>query len=144
MSDYISRQAAIDAIVNMPSEVQNEDIPLTSQYDGAAFRQIEILGILEALPSAEPELDEWCTNCSEYDSEKHCCPRWSRVIRNTLKDAQPERKRGKWITLWDVADFNTSTSAKCSVCGRTSWRPVGNFCKWCGADLRGGENENSD
>lgn len=40
---------------------------------------------------AQSDLDEWCTDCSEYDSEKHCCPRWNRVIRNTLKDAQPER-----------------------------------------------------
>ena len=27
---------------------------------------------------------EWCTNCKEYDHEKHCCPRWTKVIRNTL------------------------------------------------------------
>ena len=52
--DAISRQAAIDAIVNTPSEVQNKDIPLTNQYDGATYRQIEILGILEALPSVSP------------------------------------------------------------------------------------------
>lgn len=55
MSDLISRQAAIDAIVNTPSEVQNKNNPLVNQYDGATFRQIEILGILEALPSAQPE-----------------------------------------------------------------------------------------
>ena len=53
--DTISRQAAIDAIVNTPSEVQNKNIPLVNQYDGAAFRQIEILGIIEALPSAQPD-----------------------------------------------------------------------------------------
>ena len=44
--------------------------------------------------SAQPDIDEWCTDCKEYDSERHCCPRWNRVIRETLKDAQPERK---WI-----------------------------------------------
>ena len=55
MDDLISRQAAIDAIVNTPSEVQNKNIPLVNQYDGATFRQIEILGIIEALPSAQPE-----------------------------------------------------------------------------------------
>lgn len=43
------------------------------------------------LPSAQPEphYDEWCTDCKEYDHERHCCPRWNRVIRETLKDAQP-------------------------------------------------------
>ena len=63
MSDLISRQAAIDAIVNTPSEVQNKNIPLVNQYDGATFRQIEILGIIEALPSAQPE-QRWIP-CSE-------------------------------------------------------------------------------
>jgi len=37
----------------------------------------------------EPHYDEWCTDCKEYDHERHCCPRWNRVIRETLKDAQP-------------------------------------------------------
>lgn len=29
---------------------------------------------------------EWCTGCKEYDHEKHCCPRWTKVIRNTLHE----------------------------------------------------------
>lgn len=29
---------------------------------------------------------EWCTGCKEYDHEKHCCPRWNKVIRDTLND----------------------------------------------------------
>ena len=24
---------------------------------------------------------EWCTDCKEYDQEKHCCHRWTKVIR---------------------------------------------------------------
>lgn len=31
--------------------------------------------------------DEWCTDCKEYDHEKHCCPRFNRVIRTTLNEA---------------------------------------------------------
>lgn len=30
---------------------------------------------------------EWCTDCKEYDHEKHCCPRWNKVIRTTLNDS---------------------------------------------------------
>ena len=41
-------------------------------------------------PSAQPDLDEWCTTCKEYDQERHCCPRWNRVIKETLMEAQPE------------------------------------------------------
>ena len=29
---------------------------------------------------------EWCTGCKEYDHEKHCCPRFNKVIRTTLND----------------------------------------------------------
>ena len=29
--------------------------------------------------------DEWCTGCKEYDTEKKCCPRFNRVIREALK-----------------------------------------------------------
>ena len=32
-------------------------------------------------------LDEHCTDCKEYDHQRHCCPRWNKVIRTTLNDA---------------------------------------------------------
>ena len=57
---------------------KNNNIPITELYD-----------ILEQMPSAQPKPDEWCIDCKEYDSQKHCCPRFNRVIRNTLRDAQP-------------------------------------------------------
>jgi len=45
---------------------------------------------LRKLPSVQPQrTDEWCTDCAEYDSEKHCCPRFNRVIRQTLSE-QPK------------------------------------------------------
>lgn len=43
------------------------------------------------IPTAHPELDEWCTDCKEYDAERHCCPRFNRVIRETLADMKKER-----------------------------------------------------
>ena len=77
--DCISRQAAIDAIQKW------------GLIDGLSEGQaIEILADEEKVPSAQPDLDEWCTDCSEYDQERHCCPRFNRVIREALKDAQPE------------------------------------------------------
>ena len=54
----------------------------------------ELHDMISALPSAEPDLDEWCTDCKEYDQKRHCCPRFRRVIRETVEDvrknAQPE------------------------------------------------------
>lgn len=114
MRDLIDRQAAIEAIVNTASEIGLHDNSEVARY-GATFRQHEIIDIIEGMPSAEPEpsdsvyrlykrayeagqrnaqpelhYDEWCTDCKEYDQERHCCPRWNRVIRETLKDAQPK------------------------------------------------------
>ena len=79
----ISRQAAIDAIAEALKGVFVE-------YQDIAKK------IIANVPSAQPDLDEWCTDCKEYDQEKHCCPRWNRVIRETLKDARPEPR---WIPV---------------------------------------------
>ena len=39
------------------------------------------------LKNAQPDLDEWCTDCAEYDKQKNCCPRFNKVIRNALEEA---------------------------------------------------------
>lgn len=31
-------------------------------------------------------IHEWCKGCKEYDTEKHCCHRYSSFIRETLQD----------------------------------------------------------
>ena len=54
MSDLISRQAAIDAIVNTVSRIGLHDNSEVARY-GATFRQHEIIDIIESLPSAQPE-----------------------------------------------------------------------------------------
>ena len=45
---------------------------------------------IDEMPTVEPErkMDEWCTDCKEYDQEKYCCPRFNRVIRETVKEIQ--------------------------------------------------------
>lgn len=56
----------------------------------------EFVGLLEArgwtLDTATRK-DEWCHDCKEYDQQKHYCPRFCRVIRETveeLKSKQPD------------------------------------------------------
>jgi hypothetical protein len=34
--------------------------------------------------------DEWCHDCSEYDQDKHCCPRFNKVIRNTVEEMKQQ------------------------------------------------------
>lgn len=89
MSDYISRQAAIDEAKKLLDYYGTNDI--SKEFADHTAEQF-----MNRVPSAQLDLDEWCTDCSEYDQERHCCPRWNRVIRQTLKDAQSERK---WIPV---------------------------------------------
>ena len=82
MDDLISRQAAIDAV--------NEWLKLYV-INRTMSNATSIQDILRQLPSAQPEADEWCHDCKEYDKEHHCCPRWNRVIKTALADAQPDK-----------------------------------------------------
>lgn len=51
------------------------------------------------------ETYEFCASgenpCKEYDQERHCCHRWTKVIRQTIEEMkeEPDRKKGKWLNL---------------------------------------------
>ncbi len=51
-----------------------------------------------------------------------------------LLDEQ-EARHGNWLTIWQEDDPYTSTYARCSVCNMVSKRPIGEYCKWCGAKM---------
>lgn len=92
----------------------------------------------------EQPTDEWCTNCKEYDHEKNCCPRFNKVIRETLKDA--EQPTGEWIEETVPVAFvgRGNRQCRCSNCGhgdiqaKTQEVP---YCWFCGAKMKmtGGE-----
>lgn len=85
MSDLIERQAALDAVNDCGICIQ------------------KILDI----PSAELETFEFCSGgdnpCKEYDQEKHCCHRWTKVIRQTVEDM---KNRWKWIPVTEALPNN--------------------------------------
>ena len=95
MNDLISRQAAIDALEKVaelfpwrvPGNRDTYDRYNEAWNDAIGRAEIEI----EELPSAQPDLDEWCTDCKEYDQERHSCPRWNRVIRKTVDELELNR-----------------------------------------------------
>ena len=81
--DTISRKAAIDALDHMdymPGEWAVKGLTMCKE-------------IIKGLPPAQPEqtnswcINSWCIDCKEYDTENKCCPRYSRVIKQTLDDA---------------------------------------------------------
>lgn len=143
MDDLISRQAAIDKI----NERQRKLIYCFG-FENDMVKIMDIArSIIIAMPSAQPEyrLDEWCTDCKEYDTEKHCCPRFNQVIRTTLNEMKSERKKGKWI----YGEDNPGTGRDgwfCSECEhfemwdysadmKSAELNLPNFCPNCGARM---------
>lgn len=47
----------------------------------------------------EPEEFEWCHDCKEYDTEKHCCHRWTKVIRQTVEKMKTD---WRWIPVTEA------------------------------------------
>lgn len=124
MSDLISRQAAIMHFVKA-----------AKKYECGMFDLEEATHELWKVPSAEPE-----RTCEYWDSESKFCT----LCRPS---AQPERKKGRWILhesqrKEDVACGNYLYI--CSKCGKSDIHAKTQevpFCWWCGADMRGGEDE---
>ncbi len=54
-------------------------------------------------------------------------------IEKLLKEQ--DAVNGEWITIWQENDPDTSIHARCSICNRISERPLGGYCKWCGAKM---------
>lgn len=92
VSDCISRQAAIEALGEEPM-VWDDD----SDYELGQRSQwkADKLAIESVPPEREAKLNEWCFDCKEYDQERHCCPRWNRVIRNTVEELKAEPYKGE-------------------------------------------------
>lgn len=87
--DAISRQAAINIASGFchPSNIAKE---------------------LAKLPSVQPKYNtsEWCHDCKEYDQDKHCCPRFNRVIRNAVEEIkQPKTGHCKDCKYFEYDHF---------------------------------------
>ena len=128
--DLISRAEAIEAFDGTKVGEKN-----CTEYDSGYNDGIDFaVSTLSVLPSAqsEPEEFEWCHDCKEYDQEKHCCHRWTKVIRKTVDEIKADPVRhGKWIR-------NDNGTYSCSVC--QSWIPeqqhyYARYCLHCGARM---------
>lgn len=146
MSDLIDRQAAISAIQRAYADTDGGCDKLAIWLNNGLTYALHIL---QGLQTAQPELDEWCTDCKEYDAERHSCPRWNRVIRETLNEV---RKKGKWIyherrePVWDITGVKTwGVAYRCPECSfiHSVIEDFGiySYCPNCGADMRGEQDE---
>ena len=100
--DLIDRQAVID-VLGVGKEVLSRVLDDTDVVWREREKYLWGLGLIEAyindmkeLPSVQPEeiaLHESCTDCPLYDKDRHRCPRFNKVIPETLRElqsAQPE------------------------------------------------------
>lgn len=82
----------------------------------------------------EPQSFKWCTDCKEYDQEKHCCHRYSKVIRDTVEMMKQEPKTGHWIL--GGYDDNYYICDKCNYkASEYYFKPRYNYCPNCGAKM---------
>ena len=107
--------------------------------------------LIDNAPTVVPDNDifEWCTDCKEYDQEKHCCPRWSSKIREAVEEIKQckldeLRPKGEWIETNSYDENIICSFCKTEfdgdiklVCGGEN----PNFCPNCGADMRKGGKE---
>lgn len=124
MRGHINRHKAIEAIEHITSSMSvcvNSD-----ECHGMQRMQRQAIIELTNLPSAEEESFEWCDTCKEYDQEKHCCHRWTKVIRNTVEELRVVRcKDCKYAEYMDDVQ-----SLWCTECGNGRTVAPYDFCSY--------------
>lgn len=68
----------------------------------------------------------------------------NKSISTRIKDlpsAQPERKKGKWIKQNPFVDTEECSLCKYNIYSKELETP---FCPWCGAEMEGSENEETN
>ena len=82
----------------------------------------EELKKLPTIPQTDYESHEsfgWCKGCKEYDTEKHCCHRYSSFIRESLQENIN-------AVLEDIiAEIKVLQEGETQVYGKGSWNFVG-------------------
>ena len=123
MEQLISRQQAIDALADY---IHNVDKVYSTGKLSADDCRDAAQSVLTNLPSAEEESFEWCDTCKEYDQEKHCCHRWTKVIRNTVEELKVVRcKDCKYAEYIDDVQ-----SLWCTECGNGRTVAPYDFCSY--------------
>ena len=85
-----------------------------------------------------------CGECEAYNKEKHHCPKFCKVIKETVKEIEEKHNKGKWEMTYKGKRKNVITGlmipaydCKCSVCG---WETGNqgtrfNYCPNCGTKM---------
>lgn len=77
----MDNKEAIHKLIQFRRILEKGVFPVGYRFDAEPFDMA-----ISALEQQEKAYDEWCHDCKEYDKEKHCCPRFSKVIRQTVEE----------------------------------------------------------
>ena len=99
------------------------------------FKVEQVREIIKAVTPQEQQSFKWCTDCKEYDQEKHCCHRWSKVIRDTVEEMKQEQepKTGHWEYGYAFSDGNYCKCSECKEIIKCIY-PM-HYCPNCGAKM---------
>ena len=133
MSDLIDRQKAIDAIMKLQPyktkrELVNRIEASIADAEGYLGGIAMALDEIEDLPSEHPEDFEWCKGCKEYDHERGCCPRFNKVIKETVEEV---KQNLQVVYCKDCENFTPGKDewGSCSENPMKAWRTT-DFCAW--------------
>ena len=129
---------------NKDAEQQNKSYSTMMMYEVADLID-DLIEIIKQEAEKYEECYKDCGECEAYNKEKHHCPKFCKVIKETVKEIEENHNiKGKWEMTYKGKrkDVNTGLmisayNCKCSVCG---WE-TGNqgtrfsFCPNCGAKM---------
>ena len=128
---------------NKDAEQQNKSYSTMMMYEVADLVD-DLIEIVKQEAEQYEECYNDCGDCEAYNKEKHHCPKFCKVIKETVKEIEENRNKGKWEMTYKGKrkDVNTGLmisayNCKCSVCG---WE-TGNqgtrfsYCPNCGAKM---------
>ena len=78
------------------------------------------ISYLPSVTPQEPQSFKWCTDCKEYDQEKHCCHRYSKVIRDTVEEIGQEPILDKIRA--EIEQYQSDYDVHGTEYDRTAWR----------------------
>ena len=129
---------------NKDAEQQNKSYSTMMMYEVADL----VDDLIETVKHEAEQYEECykdCGQCEAYDKEKHHCPKFCKVIKETVKEIEENHNiKGKWEMTYKGKrkDVNTGLmisayNCKCSVCG---WETGNqgtrfNYCPNCGAKM---------
>ena len=110
-----------------------------------AFSVKECMEIVKQEAEQYEECYNDCGDCEAYNKEKHHCPKFCKVIKETVKEIEENHNiKGKWEMTYKGKrkDVNTGLmisayNCKCSVCGWVTGNQGTrfNYCPNCGAKM---------